>query len=149
MVCVDNLKTGSLENIAHLLLLGGGSEPNFEYVEHDVSTHISVGGELDEVHRFASPASPADFSRIPIVILKVGALGSPQLFGPRSRQGCALHARLDLGGLRRPAGAPPAEGPLGQRQPYWSARRPRRGQARYAEASRWPTAATTGSTPVL
>jgi dTDP-glucose 4,6-dehydratase len=70
VVCMDNLRTGSLENIVHL-----EDEPDFEYVDHDVTTYMNVPGELDEVYHFASPASPRDFERIPIPILKVGALG--------------------------------------------------------------------------
>jgi dTDP-glucose 4,6-dehydratase len=77
VVCIDNLRTGSLENIVHL----ERGEPNFEYVDHDVSTHINVAGELDEVYHFASPASPTDFRRIPIPILKVGALGTYNSLG--------------------------------------------------------------------
>ena len=50
VVCMDNLRTGSLENIAHL-----EDEPNFEYVEHDVTTYMGIPGELDEVYHFASP----------------------------------------------------------------------------------------------
>ena len=89
VVCMDNLRTGSLENIAHLLE-GGGSEPDFEFVEHDVSTHISVGGELDEVYHFASPASPKDFERIPIEILKVGAFGTYNCLGLARAEGARL-----------------------------------------------------------
>jgi dTDP-glucose 4,6-dehydratase len=72
VVCMDNLRTGSLDNVAHLLR----DKPNFEYVEHDVTTYIDIPGELDEVYHFASPASPKDFTHIPIPILKVGALGT-------------------------------------------------------------------------
>jgi len=78
VVCMDNLRTGALENVAHLL---EGEAEYFEYVEHDVSTYIHVSGELDEVYHFASPASPKDFERIPIPILKVGALGTHNALG--------------------------------------------------------------------
>jgi dTDP-glucose 4,6-dehydratase len=71
VVCMDNLRTGSLENVAHL-----EGEAHFEYTDHDVTSHINVAGELDEIYHFASPASPKDFSRIPIPILKAGALGT-------------------------------------------------------------------------
>jgi dTDP-glucose 4,6-dehydratase len=53
VVCMDNLITGSLENVAHL-----EGEADFEYLEHDVSAYIDVSGELDEIYHFASPASP-------------------------------------------------------------------------------------------
>ncbi len=74
---MDNLITGSYEAIAHLV----ENEPDFEYVNHDVSTHISVPGELDEIYHFASPASPKDFARFPIPILKVGAHGTHNCLG--------------------------------------------------------------------
>ena len=74
--CMDNLRTGTLENVAHL-----EGEADFEYVEHDVSTYINVPGDLDEVYHFASPASPRDFTRIPIPILKAGALGTYNSLG--------------------------------------------------------------------
>ena len=73
---MDNLRTGALGNIAHL---EGASD--FEYVNHDVTTYISYPGELDEIYHFASPASPVDFERIPIPILKVGALGTHNALG--------------------------------------------------------------------
>jgi dTDP-glucose 4,6-dehydratase len=76
VVCVDNLITGSLDNVAHLK-----GEAHFEYVDHDVSAYINVLGELDEVYHFASPASPIDFSVLPISILKVGALGTHNALG--------------------------------------------------------------------
>jgi dTDP-glucose 4,6-dehydratase len=79
---MDNLCTGSLENIAPLL----AREANFEYIDHDVSASIDLLGELDEVYHFASPASPADFGRIPIEILMAGAQGTHNALGlARSR----------------------------------------------------------------
>ena len=77
IVCIDNLSTGVLENVAPLLT----REEHFEYVEHDVCAHIDVPGELDEVYHFASPASPADFGRIPIEIFRAGALGTHNSLG--------------------------------------------------------------------
>jgi dTDP-glucose 4,6-dehydratase len=77
VVCMDNLSTGVLENVAPLL----ASEADFEYVDHDVSTHIDLPGELDEIYHFASAASPADFGRIPIEILKSGAQGTHNCLG--------------------------------------------------------------------
>src|SRR4028118_2420367 len=76
VLCMDNLRTGSLENVAHL-----DGEAGFEYADHDVSAHINVPGRLDEVYHFASPASPVDFERIPIPILKAGALGTHNALG--------------------------------------------------------------------
>jgi len=75
VVCMDNLRTGSLENVANL------NDADFDFVEHDVTSYIDVPGELDEVFHFASPASPKDFERIPIPILEVGALGTRNALG--------------------------------------------------------------------
>jgi dTDP-glucose 4,6-dehydratase len=77
VVCMDNFSTGVLENVAPLL----AREADFEYIDHDVSNHIDVAGELDEVYHFASAASPVDFGRIPIEILKTGALGTHNSLG--------------------------------------------------------------------
>jgi dTDP-glucose 4,6-dehydratase len=85
VVCMDNLRTGSPENVAHL-----HKDPDFEYVDHDVTTYIDLPGRLDEVYHFASPASPADFERIPIPILKVGALGTYNALGLAKARGARL-----------------------------------------------------------
>jgi dTDP-glucose 4,6-dehydratase len=82
---MDNLRTGSLENVAHL-----EGEAHFEYTDHDVTSYINVAGELDEIYHFASPASPKDFSRIPIPILKVGALGTYNSLGLALAKGARL-----------------------------------------------------------
>jgi dTDP-glucose 4,6-dehydratase len=71
VVCIDNLSTGTRENVAHL-----EEDPGFEYVEQDVTLSLRIGGRLDEIYHFASPASPKDFGRIPIRILKAGSLGT-------------------------------------------------------------------------
>jgi dTDP-glucose 4,6-dehydratase len=77
VVCLDNLSTGVLENVSHLL----ASEAHFEYIDHDVSAAIDVSGEFDEIYHFASPASPTDFERIPVEILKAGSLGTHNTLG--------------------------------------------------------------------
>ena len=74
VICVDNLSTGDPDNISHL---EEGS--NFEYMEWDVTVPFNVQGRLDEIYHFASPASPKDFERIPLEILKVGSLGTHNL----------------------------------------------------------------------
>ena len=70
VVCVDNLLTGSVRNIAHLK-----SEGRFEFVERDVNEPYDVG-RVDYVFHFASPASPVDYMEHGIETLKVGSLGS-------------------------------------------------------------------------
>ena len=71
VICLDNLSTGVLENVVHL-----EEDALFEYVDHDVTLPFEIRGGLDEVYHFASPASPVDFERIPIEILKAGAQGT-------------------------------------------------------------------------
>ncbi len=71
VVCLDNLSTGVRENVVHL-----ERDPSFEYVEHEVTSSLRIRGSLDEVYHFASPASPKDFERIPVEILKAGSLGT-------------------------------------------------------------------------
>lgn len=76
VIAMDNLITGSLRNIEHLLKL-----EHFEFHHHDVTTFVHVPGKLDYILHFASPASPIDYLRIPIQTLKVGSLGTHNLLG--------------------------------------------------------------------
>lgn len=68
--CLDNLITGSPENVAHLL------DRDFEFIEQDAIRLINLSEKMDEVYHLASPASPADFSRLPLEILEAGSLGT-------------------------------------------------------------------------
>lgn len=76
VVGIDNLLTGSLENLAHL-----ADEQRFELLEHDVTCHIEVQGRVDLVLHAASPASPVDYLQLPIQTLKVGSLGTHNALG--------------------------------------------------------------------
>jgi dTDP-glucose 4,6-dehydratase len=82
VVAIDNLLTGRLDNVNHLFGRDG-----FTFVKHDVSKYVHVPGDVDAVMHFASPASPADFERIPIQILKVGSLGTHNLLGLAKEKG--------------------------------------------------------------
>lgn len=73
---MDNLITGDMKNIAHLL-----NHQNFEFFNYDVTQFVHVRGELDYILHFASPASPIDYLKIPIQTLKVGSLGIWHLLG--------------------------------------------------------------------
>jgi len=73
---VDNLITGSLDNIAHLM-----GDPRFGFMRHDVSRPFDVDGPVDGIFHFASPASPEDYLRHPIPTLKVGSLGTHNVLG--------------------------------------------------------------------
>jgi len=85
VVCIDNLLTGSAANIAHLQ-----DNPRFRYMPHNVTEFISVDGPVDFIFHFASPASPVDFERLPIQILKVGALGTHNALGLAKAKGAGF-----------------------------------------------------------
>jgi dTDP-glucose 4,6-dehydratase len=76
VIAVDNLITGSLDNIAHL-----AGNPDFRFIRQDVSEFMFVPGRVDYVFHFASPASPIDYLELPIPTLKVGALGTHNALG--------------------------------------------------------------------
>jgi dTDP-glucose 4,6-dehydratase len=76
VIAMDNLLTGSLDNIGHLF-----GRQGFQFVHHDVTNFIHVPGSLDAVLHFASPASPIDYLRFPIQTLKVGSLGTHKALG--------------------------------------------------------------------
>ena len=85
VVGMDNLITGSLQNIEHLF----GNE-HFEFFYHDVSRFVHVPGNLDAIMHFASPASPIDYLKIPIQTLKVGSLGTHNLLGLAKNKGATI-----------------------------------------------------------
>jgi len=76
VICLDNLITGSVDNISHLI----GHE-RFRFHKHDVTEYIYMGSSVDAVMHFASPASPRDYLELPIQTLKVGALGTHKSIG--------------------------------------------------------------------
>lgn len=76
VICMDNLITGSPDNIAHLI-----GHKNFSFIQHDVTNYIYIEGKLDYILHFASPASPIDYMELPIQTLKVGSLGTHKALG--------------------------------------------------------------------
>lgn len=76
VIGMDNFITGDEKNIKHLK-----DNPNFQFINHDVTKYISIDGDLDYILHFASPASPIDYLKIPIQTLKVGSLGTHNLLG--------------------------------------------------------------------
>src|SRR5688572_25896017 len=76
VICMDNLLTGSAQNIEHLF-----GQKGFTFIQHNVSTFIWVPGTVDNVLHFASPASPRDYLEYPIATLKVGSLGTHNALG--------------------------------------------------------------------
>ncbi|MGY0391279.1 UDP-glucuronic acid decarboxylase family protein [Bizionia sp. KMM 8389] len=76
VIGMDNFITGDSKNIQHLQ-----NNPNFKFIEHDVTDFVEIEGDLDYILHFASPASPIDYLKIPIQTLKVGSLGTHNLLG--------------------------------------------------------------------
>lgn len=76
VIGMDNLITGAMKNIEHLIPL-----KEFEFYHHDVSTFVHVSAHLDAILHFASPASPIDYLKIPIQTLKVSSLGTHNCLG--------------------------------------------------------------------
>jgi dTDP-glucose 4,6-dehydratase len=130
VVCMDNLRTGSLENVASLQ-----GDEHFEYIDHDVTSYIHVPAELDEIYHFASPASPADFERIPIPILKVGALGTYNSLGLALKKG----ARFMLASSSEVYGDPLLHP---QSEEYWGNVNPIGVRGVYDEAKRYAESIT-------
>ena len=85
VIAMDNLITGRIENIEHLI-----GNKNFHFVHHDVSNFVHVAGDLDYILHFASPASPIDYLKIPIQTLKVGSLGTHNLLGLAKAKGARM-----------------------------------------------------------
>ncbi len=130
VVGMDNLITGSMENIAHLQ-----SEPRFDFVRHDVTTFIGVKGELDGVLHFASPASPVDYLELPIQTLKVGSLGTHNALGLAR----AKDARFLLASTSEVYGDPLVHP---QPETYWGNVNPIGPRGVYDEAKRFAEAIT-------
>jgi len=127
VVCMDNLLTGSLDNIAHI------QDPRFVFVEYDVTNFISVKGELDYVLHFASPASPIDYLELPIQTLKVGSLGTYRALGLAMARGC----RFLLASTSEVYGDPLVHP---QREDYWGNVNPVGPRGVYDEAKRFAEA---------
>jgi dTDP-glucose 4,6-dehydratase len=85
VIAMDNLITGDLMNIAHLM-----DNENFKFINHDVTKFIDIEGPVDFILHFASPASPIDYLKIPIQTLKVGAMGTHNLLGLAKAKGARI-----------------------------------------------------------
>jgi dTDP-glucose 4,6-dehydratase len=75
VICVDNLETGSLQNVEHL------RGDQFLFINHDITEHLEIAEPIDLVYHLASPASPIDYLRLPLQTLKVGSLGTHNALG--------------------------------------------------------------------
>jgi dTDP-glucose 4,6-dehydratase len=129
VICMDNLLTGSVANIAHI------RNPKFEFIEYDVTNYIYVDGPLDFVLHFASPASPIDYLRLPIHTLKVGAIGTHRALGLARAKG----ARFLLASTSEVYGDPLIHP---QPESYWGNVNPIGYRGVYDEAKRYAEALT-------
>jgi dTDP-glucose 4,6-dehydratase len=130
VVCMDNLLTGRVVNVEELF-----GQDGFTFVKHDVTNYIHVPGPLDAVLHFASPASPIDFERLPIQILKVGALGTHKALGLAKEKG----ARFLLASTSECYGDPEVNP---QPETYWGNVNPIGIRGVYDEAKRFAEAMT-------
>ena len=130
VICLDNLSTGNLDNINHLI----GNE-NFSFIKHDVTNFIHVGGNVDYVLHFASPASPLDYLELPIQTLKVGSLGTHKALGLAKEKNAVflLASTSEVYG-------DPLEHP--QKEDYWGNVNPVGPRGVYDEAKRFAEALT-------
>jgi dTDP-glucose 4,6-dehydratase len=130
VLCLDNLVTGAEPNIGHL-----AKNPRFRVEKADVSEYIKVDGAVDYVLHFASPASPIDFPRIPIQILKVGSRGTHNALG----LALAKKAKFFLASTSECYGDPEVSP---QPESYWGHVNPVGPRGVYDEAKRFAEAMT-------
>jgi dTDP-glucose 4,6-dehydratase len=130
VVCLDNLLTGSVTNIAHLK-----AHPSYEFRELNVTEYIDVDGPVDLILHFASPASPQDYLDMPIQTLKVGSLGTHKALGLAR----AKSARFVLASTSEVYGDPLINP---QAETYWGNVNPIGPRGVYDEAKRFAEAMT-------
>ena len=130
VVGIDNLLTGDVANVAHLV------NCDFQFIRHDVTNHIYIDGPVDVVLHWASPASPIDYLELPIPTLKVGALGTHKALGLAK----AKNATFVLASTSEVYGDP-LEHP--QTENYWGNVNPVGPRGVYDEAKRFAEAMTT------
>ena len=130
VTAIDNLVTGDMRNIAHLI-----GNDHFRFVKHDVTEYIFVDGPVDYILHFASPASPIDYLKLPIQTLKVGSLGTHKALGLAKSKG----ARLLLASTSEVYGDPLIHP---QPETYWGNVNPVGLRGVYDEAKRFAEAIT-------
>jgi len=130
VICVDNLETGSLANIAHIR-----NGADFRYLNLDITEHFEIDEPLDVVYHLASPASPIDYARLPLHTLKVGAYGTHNSLGLAKRK----RARFLLASTSEVYGDPLIHP---QPESYWGNVNPIGPRGVYDEAKRYAEALT-------
>ena len=130
VLCMDNLITGKMANIRHLV-----KDKNFCFINHNVSQYIDIRGRVDYILHFASPASPIDYLKYPIQTLKVGSLGTHNALGVAKSKG----ARFLLASTSEVYGDPLTNP---QKETYWGNVNPIGPRGVYDEAKRFAEAIT-------
>jgi dTDP-glucose 4,6-dehydratase len=130
VICMDNLSTGKVENVAHLI-----GNKSFSFIKYNVCDYLHVEGPLDAVMHFASPASPQDYLDMPIATLKVGGLGTHKVLGLAKAKG----ARFLLASTSEVYGDPLVNP---QPESYWGNVNPISPRGVYDEAKRFAEAMT-------
>lgn len=130
VVAMDNLLTGDIQNIEHLI-----GNPHFEFHHHDVSKYVHVSGDLKYILHFASPASPIDYLKMPIQTMKVGSLGTLNCLGLAKEKG----ARMLIASTSEVYGDPLVHP---QKESYWGNVNPVGPRGVYDEAKRFQEALT-------
>ncbi len=130
VIVMDNLITGSLSNIEHLM-----HRDDFQFFHGDVSNYVHIPGDLDYILHFASPASPIDYLKMPIQTLKVGSLGTHNCLGLAR----AKNARILVASTSEVYGDPNVHP---QPESYWGNVNPIGPRGVYDEAKRFQEAMT-------
>lgn len=129
VICMDNLITGSSDNISHI------QDRKFSFINYDVTNYIYIKGQLDYILHFASPASPLDYMEYPIQTLKVGSLGTHKVLGLAKEK----KARFLLASTSETYGDPLTHP---QNEDYWGNVNPVGPRGVYDEAKRFAEAMT-------
>lgn len=130
VICIDNLITGNIDNISHLL-----GKDDFHFIKHDVTNYVHVPDRVDYILHFASPASPIDYLKFPIQTLKVGSLGTHKVLGLAKEK----KARFLLASTSEVYGDPAIHP---QSEEYWGNVNPIGPRGVYDEAKRFAEAIT-------
>jgi len=129
VICVDNLDTGSLQNIEHI------RDEAFEFIQHDLTEPFHIDGPVDYVFHLASPASPIDYLRLPLHTLKVGSYGTHHMLGLAKKK----RSRFVLASTSEVYGDPQVHP---QPETYWGHVNPIGPRGVYDEAKRYAEALT-------
>jgi dTDP-glucose 4,6-dehydratase len=129
VICLDNLDTGSLQNIEHI------RDPKFDFRNVDITEQVEIEGDVDFVYHLASPASPIDYLRLPLHTLKVGSYGTHHMLGVAKFK----RARFLLASTSEVYGDPQVHP---QPEDYWGHVNPIGPRGVYDEAKRYAEALT-------